>query len=599
MDERKDQSLSLPIPHFPVKLLFETDGYDFYKIKQREREESRSRGTTGVGDVLREGGASSLGSVCGSETESENERLFMSYLKSIAKRDTSNSRKGGGKGCRGHTGGSSRHSSSRHSSSRHTNSPHSSADHGGGAKCTKQPSAEEPGEEGPSLLASLNSKSHDDSELTGRQPCHLFEKHPDLPISKELRWEWIYHTPPGTFTPAKVRLNDFQEECQRVERRLRGGAPHIVTSIEGTQLAAPGDPLSKEAKAASCGPLIGALQSGVRCPNVGEIINHIVLHNCKNWQQKVDLEALRKEASNSKKERVLNRTKCFVPWLPPTEKNPFSKYQIIAKLKGKTLSKTFKLVCDFNNSLLKGVYINQNLLNTLYVGEAKRPLLVSPPLQNLSSNETFIISVSFYHPIRGIKIAEYEILSSQTLADLTDVFFCFDSSNYGLPQFEGSVYYIDGVLYPDLRSPSALDYSACILEFYKKKKESNFIRPPYKVLQHKAVIGQMEIPLYQRCCFLHQGNCEHRIIFNNIRQYNSLRDGESSKYPLRTFKPNIAKKLCLCCRKNMAQRIVLDCYLFKENPSYVCNCCFDLFLLDRQGHPVDALMKHFAYIDEV
>ncbi|GAB67976.1 hypothetical protein PCYB_125420, partial [Plasmodium cynomolgi strain B] len=389
----------------------------------------------------------------------------------------------------------------------------------------------------------------------------------------------------------KVRLNDFQEECQRVKRRLRGGA---------AQVGNPGEPISKETKATSLyDPLIEALHSGIRSPNVGEIINHIVNQNCKNWQQKVDLESIRKEAHNTKKERILNRTKCYVEWLPRTEKNPFSKYQIISKLKKKTLSKTFKLVCDFNNSLLKGVYINQNLINTLYVEEAKRDLLEFSSLQCLSSNETFIISVSFYHPIRGIKIAEYEILSCQTLADLTDVFFCFDSSNYGLPQFDGSVYYIDGVLYPDLRSPNALDYSACILDFYKKKKDNNFIRPPYKIMQHKAVISQMEIPLYQRCCFLHQGNCEHRIIFNNIREYNSLRDGDFSKYPLRTFKPNIAKKLCVCCHKNVAQKIVLDCYLLKENPSFVCNCCFDLFLLDREGNPVDAIMKHFEYIDEV
>ncbi|EUD69312.1 hypothetical protein C922_00175 [Plasmodium inui San Antonio 1] len=585
MDERNVRSLSLPIPHFPIELLFEKDEYDFYKIKQREREGSRPD-SKAVEDVLREGVTSSLASDHGSEAESENERLFMSYLKNIAKRDTSTPpNKGAGKSC---------------NRNNYSNGRQTGVEKGGGIQCKKQSCAEEPGGQSSSQLASLNSRAHDDEEMIGRQPCHIFEKNPDLPISKELRREWIYHTPPGAFVPRKVRLKDFQEECDRVKRRLRGGRGQVHPTGDPPQVAYPGDAISNESNVASYDPLIEALQSGVRCPNVGEIINHIVNYNCQNWQQKVDLEALRKEADNSKKDRVLNRTKCFLEWLPRMEKNSFSKYQIIAKLKRKTLSKTFRLVCDFNNSLLKGVYINQNLINTLYADQAKRDLLGSPSsLQSLSSNETFVISVSFYHPIRGIKIAEYEMLSWQTLADLTDVFFCFDSSNYGLPQFDGSVYYIDGVLYPDLRSPNALDYSACILDFYRKKKENNFIRPPYKIQQDKAVMGQMEIPLYQKCCFLHQGNCEHRIIFNNIREYNSLRDREFSKYPLRTFKPNIAKKFCLCCHKNIAQKIVLDCYLFKENPSYVCNCCFDLFLLDRHGNPVDAIMKHFDYIDEV
>ncbi|KJP88465.1 hypothetical protein AK88_01917 [Plasmodium fragile] len=579
MDEGNDRSFSLPIPHFPIKLLFETDEYDFYKIKQREREEeeeSRSKGK-GVGDQLRERATSLLGSEHGSETESDNEKLFMSYLKSIAQRDTSNTRNRG--------------DAKSGAANTYSNSWQSSVQKGGGIKCTKQSSGGDTGKQSCSHLASPNSKPHDDNDITtGRQPCHMFEKHPHLPISKELRREWIYHTPAGAFIPVQVRLHDFKEECDKVKKRLRGRVTNIANQD---------DPILKQNKAALYEPLIEALQSGVRSPNVGEIVNHIVNHNCKNWQQKVDLEALRKEADNSKKERVLNRTKCFVEWLPRMEKNSFSKYEIIAKLKRKTLCRTFKLVCDFNNTLLKGVYINQNLINTLYAEQAKRHLVRSPSIQNLTSKETFIISVSFYHPIRGIKIAEYELLSWQTLADLTDVFFCFDSSNYGLPQFNGSVYYIDGVLYPDLRSPNATDYSACIFEFYKKKKENNFIRPPYKILQHKAVLAEMEIPLYQKCCFLHQGNCEHRIIFNNIRQYNSLRDKEFSKYPFRTFKPNIAKKFCLCCHKNIAQKIVLDCYLFKENPSYICNCCFDLFLLDGDGNPVDAIMKHFEYIDEV
>ncbi|CAA9989537.1 snRNA-activating protein complex subunit 3, putative [Plasmodium knowlesi strain H] len=577
MDERNDRSLSLPIPHCPVKLLFETDEYDFYQIKQREGKKSGSRVKDNVGSGLREDGTNSVQSQDGSETESDNERLFISYLKNITKRNTPNTRKGG-----------LSKSSSGNNIYRYT--PQSSVQKVEGIKCIKEYSEKESGDESTPQVALQNSKSHDDNEQIPRQPYHIFEKHPDLPISKDLRREWIYHTPAEAFVPMKVRLNNFQEECERVKRRLRGGADRLST---------PDDPIIKQRKAEQYDPLIEALQSGIRSPNVGEIINHIVNHNCKNWKQKVDLEILRKEADNSKKERVLNRSKCFVDWLPKREKNAFSKYAIIAKLKRKTLSKTFKLVCDFNNSLLKGVYINQNLINTLYSEQAKRYFLESPSMYCLSSNDTFIISISFYHPIRGIKIAEYEILSWQTLADLTDVFFCFDSSNYGLPQFDGSVYYIDGVLYPDLRSPNALDYSACILDFYKKKKENNFIRPPYKVLQHKAVIGQMEIPLYQKCCFLHQGNCEHRIIFNNIRQYNSLRDKEFAKYPLRIFKPNIAKKFCLCCHKNIAQKIILDCYLFKENPSYICNSCFNLFLLDKEGNPVDAIMKHFEYIDEV
>ncbi|GAW82477.1 snRNA-activating protein complex subunit 3 [Plasmodium gonderi] len=613
MDEKNYHSFSLPIPHFPIKLLFEADEYDFYKNKQKEKVETCSK-NKGVENTLNESEKSSVGSDNGSEIESENERVFMKYLKNIAKKDKIRTQ-----------------NVSKCSNNGYSNNCNNTARKIGVQDMNSFSMNERRKESSSPVDDSMKKRGQDENEIVTKKTYHLFEKYPDIPIRKELKREWVYHIPAPAFVHKKVCLKDFQEECEKIRRRLRIvdakmdqsaelehdtqkeinltsmeiSAPHHLEESQGKmEETEEQEKTQKEIMGNSkirqkfYNYLIRVLQSGIRSPNVGEIIDHIVYYNCKNWEQKIDFQVLKKVADNSKKEKVLNRTKCFVDWLPKTENNSFSKYEIMSKLKKKTVSKTFKLVCDFNNSLLKGLYINQNLINTFYTEKTKN-IFYANSLQNLTTNEIFIISVSFYHPIRGIKIAEYDILSYQTLADLTDAFFCFDSSNYGLPQFDGSVYYIDGILYPDLRSPNALDYSTCILDFYLKKKQTNFVRPPYKIHQDKAIINQIEIPLYQKCCFLHQGNCEHRVIFNNIRQYNRFRDKDFSKYPLRTFKPNIAKKFCFCCHKNVANKIVLDCYLFKENPSYICNSCFELFLVDGKGNTVDAFMKHFDYIDEV
>ncbi|CRG94805.1 snRNA-activating protein complex subunit 3, putative [Plasmodium gallinaceum] len=597
MDENKSCSFQFSIPHFSVNFLFEKDQYDFYKIKYKENIKDDSN--IEQGNILNETNCSS---------ESENEKLFMKYLKNIVRK------------------GNSVINISENELNEEENDLNEDTYY---LNYTSEKHKEKEN------LPTVNKIENIENE-TIKKDIHLFEKYPDISIKDELKNEWIYHKVATNFNVIKVNLKDFKKECDKIKERLKinyyktekefhekkeleksdkneeyleiekvGAKSNYINIEKKRKKKNKNKSESKKRKKDEYEKikinfynyLIKILLSGIRTPNVDEIINHIVYYNCNNWQQKIDLNILKKVADDSKKTKVLNRTKCFLDWLPKTEDNTFSKYQIVSKLKNKTLSKTFKLVCDFNNSILKALYINQNLINSFYT--EKKYQLYTSSLRNLSSNDIFVISVSFYHPIRGIKIAEYEILSNQTLANLTDVFFCFDSSNYGLPKFEGSVYFIDGILYPDLRSENALDYSKCILDFYIKKKDTNFIRYPYKINQDKAILNEIEIPLFQKCCFLHQGNCEHRIVFNNIRQYNSFRDKEFSKYPLRIFKPNTSTRYCMCCHKNIAEKIVLDCYLLKENPSYICNNCFSLFLLDTNNKPIDNFMKYFDYINDI
>ncbi|VTZ70228.1 snRNA-activating protein complex subunit 3, putative [Plasmodium chabaudi chabaudi] len=610
MDERKYSSFNLPIPHFPINLLFETNEYDFYKLKngegngkERDNEKNETKNKKQIDDL------ESVINENENESESENEKLFMKYLKNIVgKNEDNNNNQTDSIGI---ISNSNTHSSSNNFPNENKENDDEFDDF------TNKESAF-------SVIDSIDTVVTNKNEI--KKNVHLFEKFDNIHIKEELKMEWIYHTTPKAFTPKIVDIKEFEEECKKIKQRLKMGYHSkeaencCEEEKEEKKEENEEDPLvnvqncenNDKIKTKFYKYLIKVLLSGVRTPNVSEIINHVVYYNCNNWQHKIDLNVLKKVANNSKKRKVLNRTKCYLDWLPKIEENTFSKYQIISKLKKKTMSKTFKLVCDFNNTILKSLYINQNTIDTFY---AQEPFLVlnTKQLKCLSSSDIFIISVSFYHPIRGIKIAEFEILSTQTLANLTDVFFCFDTSNYGMPKFSGSVYYIDGILYPDVRDKDALDYSTSIINFYKNRKNissstassssnsnlDDFLKHPYKIYQDKAVLKDIKIPLYKKCCFLHQGNCEHRIVFSNVRQYNKFRDKDISQYPIRTFKPNIATKYCICCHKNIAQKIIIDSYLFKENPSYVCDGCFELFLLDSNGKPVDDMMKHFQYINDI
>ncbi|SPJ12976.1 snRNA-activating protein complex subunit 3, putative [Plasmodium sp. DRC-Itaito] len=618
MDDSKYFSFQIPIPHFSIDSLFNKDEFDFYKIKYKDEASGLSTRSENDNSNDKEKQEEDC-----ADDESENEKLFMKYLKNIVRKGNKVNSTNWACPELNEEGESleERNDYVEKDKMLEQNNDHEKYDENGELFEQNYNNNNDNNNNNNEDVHLLNKKQRvynkRDNEMI-KKNLHLFEKYPNIPIKKELENQWIYQNVKSTFNIKRVRMNKFKEECDKIRKRLKGKyydescEKENVTceDCKGDKCTHDKSVYKKEYIVKYYNYLIKILLSGIRNPNIHEIINHIVYYNCNNWQYKIDMNILKKIADiNTNEKKILNRTKCYIEWLPKMENNTFNKYQIISKLKQKTISKTFKLVCDFNNTLLKALYINQNLIHK-YFSHEKNQIYnnnnnnnnnnTNNIIKNLSSNDIFIISVCFYHPIRGIKIAEYEILSNQTLANLTDVFFCFDTSNYGLPKCEGSLYFIDGILYPDLRSNNAVDYSTSIIHFYKMKKiKTNFIKYPYKINQDKAILNQIEIPLFKKCCFLHQGTCEHRVIFNNIRQYNKLRDKHFSKYPLRTFKPNISNKYCISCHKNIAQKIILDSYLLKENPSYMCNKCFDLFLMDKNNQPIDPSMKYFDYIDDV
>lgn len=382
MDERKYSSFNLPIPHFPINVLFETNEYDFYKLKngegndrERDHEKKQTKNKKQNDDF---------------ESESENEKLFMKYLKNIAGENKDNNNQTDNI--------LTMSSSNTHSIS--NNFPNEDIENDNELNDIIQ-------KESPfSIIDSIDTVITNKNEI--KKNIHLFEKFYNIHIKEELKMEWIYRTTPKEFTPKIVDINEFEEECKKINERLKmGNHSKYIKEVEKFS-----DEEKKEEKVNVLLAnkenrenndkiktkfykyLIKVLLSGVRSPNISEIINHVVYYNCNNWQHKIDLNVLKKVASNYKKRKVLNRTKCYLDWLPKIEDNTFSKYQIIAKLKKKTISKTFKLVCDFNNTILKSIYINQNTIDTFYTQE-QYLVLNTKQLKCLSCSNIFIISVSF------------------------------------------------------------------------------------------------------------------------------------------------------------------------------------------------------------
>ncbi|AFZ78961.1 hypothetical protein BEWA_018020 [Theileria equi strain WA] len=194
-------------------------------------------------------------------------------------------------------------------------------------------------------------------------------------------------------------------------------------------------------------------------------------------------------------------------------------------------------------------------------------------IELVNENE-IIITISFYHHMRGHKFREFDVLASQTLSDITDTFNCSSIiSGDRTLKLKGSCYMINGTLYPDLRN-GACDYSVNLVEFYESYKPG-VLKSITPINQSDAVLGDIKLPVYTPGYFIHHGECEHRIMITKIRTFDKSRDCPYvSCYPVHIFVSRKHTKDCQICDLNKVDKTVFNSQLLPNNPAYMCNECF-------------------------
>ncbi|EDO08621.1 snRNA-activating protein of 50kDa MW C terminal family protein [Babesia bovis T2Bo] len=203
----------------------------------------------------------------------------------------------------------------------------------------------------------------------------------------------------------------------------------------------------------------------------------------------------------------------------------------------------------------------------------------------LVADDELVITVSLYHGVRGHKIREFDMLSSQTLAELRDAFRCASEIrplNVDL-KANGSCFMLNGQLFPDLRN-DACDYSEPLLHFLYNYKPG-ILRTSECIEQTDAVLSHLELPIYMPGFLLHHGDCEHRLMITAIRIFDRTRDCPYEEcYPLKVFMPRQRAKQCNVCEYNEPSTTVFNSLVLPHIPSHLCNYCYTrLKLLESSG----------------
>lgn len=199
----------------------------------------------------------------------------------------------------------------------------------------------------------------------------------------------------------------------------------------------------------------------------------------------------------------------------------------------------------------------------------------------------------------GTKEQEFDMLASQSLADLRDAFwFVQDWMFDGPRRIKSACFFIDGAFYVDRRHPKALDYSKELI-MWLKATDSHILRSSEAKCMSLRLCDLDRVPFGERCVYLHQGDIEHNIVFTGARLVGPADCPLLEAYPVLTFMRRYAKKKCFGCLVAPAIWMVLDSTRTPHNPCFLCGMCFRHFYQDENQDfipPVD--YKVFPYLHD-
>lgn len=214
--------------------------------------------------------------------------------------------------------------------------------------------------------------------------------------------------------------------------------------------------------------------------------------------------------------------------------------------------------------------------------------------------EEAILSVSFYHPQKNVKTQEYLVLGSQCLTELKDKIYCLSDEVFAETTSKSGFFFIEKTFYDDTRSHDAIIYSRNILEWVNSN--NRFSEPGLGIYCSKKMedttFEDLSLRIGMPYLYCHRGNCEHIMVFTDVRLMHNLDNHNKRAYPLQTFQNKIRKKKCRVCDIYPARWVTIDDKLAPENPCFFCEQCYKPLHYKQDGTLLYNDFKVFRYHHE-
>ncbi|XP_005104759.1 snRNA-activating protein complex subunit 3 [Aplysia californica] len=146
--------------------------------------------------------------------------------------------------------------------------------------------------------------------------------------------------------------------------------------------------------------------------------------------------------------------------------------------------------------------------------------------------------------------------------------------------YKSSFFFIENVFYNDFRQSDNKDYSKIILKWASEHMpDAQFTT----AAMEKTKFFDLKIRLGHHYLFTHQGNCEHSVLFTDIRIFSSEDVQDFRHYPILTITRLKNRSVCQSCLKFSSKWIVRDSSLIPTDPCFLCRACFKSLLYTKNG----------------
>ncbi|XP_022333069.1 snRNA-activating protein complex subunit 3-like [Crassostrea virginica] len=189
------------------------------------------------------------------------------------------------------------------------------------------------------------------------------------------------------------------------------------------------------------------------------------------------------------------------------------------------------------------------------------------------------------------------VLGSAKLTDLRDKIACVNDlalagdlsedpdvvpANYAKDLYKSGFFYMEGCFYNDFRDSAALDYSQVIRDWATDGDRG--IGPMTTASMADVSFLDLNIRLGQPYIYFHQGDCEHLIVFSDLRILSHQDSQDVRDYPLVTHKCMKNQTKCLVCQMHASRWMTYNSEHSPENPSFFCEQCFRSLHYDELGN---------------
>eukprot|EP01138_Halocafeteria_seosinensis_P015325 gb/GECG01015641.1/.p1 GENE.gb/GECG01015641.1/~~gb/GECG01015641.1/.p1 ORF type:complete len:405 (+),score=40.75 gb/GECG01015641.1/:1-1215(+) len=221
------------------------------------------------------------------------------------------------------------------------------------------------------------------------------------------------------------------------------------------------------------------------------------------------------------------------------------------------------------------------------------------------ADDEVIIRVVIYHYRDCKKRQEFLVLGSQPLTILRDRIYCLSDNE---DTFKGAAssaayFYIDGICYDDCRPIPGTDgqertqLSEPVIDWSRAALTSGKVSG-WGLLESKAMektrFNDLTMRLGAHYLFCHQGDCQHILVFTDMRTVTRIDELNENKYPIHTFQTVLKRSKCAACPRP-AECLLYGDSVGNNNPTYYCSQCFHRLHYTPDGKLKSGSFKVYPY----